>query len=143
MNTVASSVVSGRYPDPSTGSSVASTEEVVSMSPKDKATQERKVKTLAIRLDPELHAQLSVIAQLSGSTITDEIREALAAHVAALASSDDLAGSAASMLDEIEREADARREALSTLFGSAEAKPKAARRTSGRKTTTEDDSATS
>ncbi len=109
----------------------------------DKSPEERKVKTLAIRLDPELHAQLSVIAQLRSSTITDEIREALAAHVAALASSNDLAGSAASMLDEIEREADARREALSTLFGSAEAKPKAARRTSGRKATTEDDSATS
>lgn len=109
----------------------------------DKSPEERKVKTLAIRLDPELHAQLSVIAQLRSSTITDEIREALGAHVESLATSEDLAGSAASMLDEIEREADARREALSTLFGSAEAKPKAARRTSGRKPTTEDDSATS
>lgn len=109
----------------------------------NKSPDERKVKTLAIRLDPDLHAQLSVIAQLRGSTITDEIREALGAHVESLSASEDLAGSAASMLDEIEREADARREALSTLFGSAEAKPKAARRTSGRKTTTEDDSATS
>jgi predicted DNA-binding protein len=39
------------------------------------------VKTLAIRLEPELHAQLSLIAQLTGSTITDEIRAALEAHI--------------------------------------------------------------
>ena len=143
MNTVASSVVSGRYPDPKTGSPVASTEEVVSMSTKDKATQERKVKTLAIRLDPELHAHLSVIAQLSGSTITDEIRDALSAHVATKASGEDLAGAAAELLEEIERDAADRREALAGLLGqpSAEA-TKPARRTNGRtKTTTEDNSA--
>ena len=32
------------------------------------------MKTLAIRLDDELHAQLSVLAQLSGTSLTDEIR---------------------------------------------------------------------
>ena len=145
MNTVASSVVSGRYPDPSTGSPVASTEEVVSMSPKDKATQERKVKTLAIRLYPELHAHLSVIAQLSASTITDEIRDALSAHVATKASGEDLAGAAAELLEEIERDAATRREALAGLLGQPSAETtKPARRTSGRtKTTTEDNSADS
>ena len=35
--------------------------------------EERKVKTLAIRLDPETSRPVGVIAQLSGSTITDEI----------------------------------------------------------------------
>ena len=38
-------------------------------------------KTLAIRLDLPLHAQLSVIAQLRGNTITDEIRQAIEHHV--------------------------------------------------------------
>jgi predicted transcriptional regulator len=41
------------------------------------------MKTLAIRLDDDLHAQLSVIAQLGGTSITDEIRQAIEAHVTA------------------------------------------------------------
>ena len=41
------------------------------------------MKTLAIRLDDELHAQLSVLAQLSGTSLTDEIRQALESHLKA------------------------------------------------------------
>jgi len=125
---------------------VASTEEVVPMSDKDKATEERKVKTLAIRLDPELHAQLSVIAQLSGSTITDEIRDALSAHVANKAANGDLADAATDLLEEIERDAAARRDALAGLLNQTSAandttdKPARSR---GRKPTTPDASATS
>lgn len=86
----------------------------------EQSTPERKVKTLAIRLDLELHAQLTVIAQLRDNSVAEEIREALSTHVAAQAANGELAGSATSMLDEIEREAQARREALSTLFGSSD-----------------------
>jgi predicted DNA-binding protein len=75
------------------------------------------VKTLAIRLEPELHAQLSLIAQLSGSTITDEIRAAIEAHIETVKANPDLAGRADSVLEDIEREATARREAIATLFG--------------------------
>jgi predicted DNA-binding protein len=75
------------------------------------------VKTLAIRLEPELHAQLSLIAQLSGSTITDEIRAAIEAHIKSVKANPDLAGRADSVLEDIEREAAARREAIATLFG--------------------------
>jgi predicted DNA-binding protein len=77
----------------------------------------RSVKTLAIRLEPELHAQLSLIAQLKGSTITDEIRAAIEAHIAALKSQPELAARAGSVLEDIEREALARRAAIATLFG--------------------------
>lgn len=102
------------------------------MSPSDVSSNtqpgERKVKTLAIRLPLELHAQLGVIAQLRGSTVTDEIRAALTAHVASQASSPDLAGSATEMLEEIERDAASRREALSALFGQTEGTPPKARR---------------
>ncbi len=108
-----------------------------------KVSEERKVKTLAIRLDTELHAQLSVIAQLRDSTVTDEIRQALSAHVASQAENGDLAGSAGSMLEDIEREAAARRDALSALLGSNGAAPTAARRQSGRKTTSDDSAAES
>src|SRR5690242_3159249 len=75
------------------------------------------VKTLAIRLEPDTHAQLSLIAQLRGSTITDEIRQAIEAHIAAVKASPDLAGRADSVLEDIEREAAARRDAIATLFG--------------------------
>jgi len=80
-------------------------------------SKERGVKTLAIRLEPDLHAQLSLIAQLRDSTITDEIRTALAAHIAQIKDQPELAARADDVLEAIEREAVARREAISTLFG--------------------------
>jgi predicted DNA-binding protein len=75
------------------------------------------VKTLAIRLEPDLHAQLSLIAQLRASTITDEIRTAIEAHVALAKTAPELAGQADAVLEEIERDALARRAAIATLFG--------------------------
>ena len=78
------------------------------------------MKTLAIRLDDELHAQLSVLAQLSGSSLTDEIRQALEAHLKAMRSSPELSERAKAVSEEIEHEAQARQAAITTLFGSAE-----------------------
>jgi predicted DNA-binding protein len=80
------------------------------------------VKTLAIRLEPDLHARLSVIAQLRGSTITDEIREAIAQHLERLRTDGDLTAKAGSVLDDIERDAQARRDAIAALFGDEPAK---------------------
>ncbi|MBF6097841.1 hypothetical protein IU510_07085 [Nocardia cyriacigeorgica] len=74
------------------------------------------VKTLAIRLEPEMHAQLSLIAQLRGSTITDEFRAALVAHIEAAKSAPELANKADTALADIEREAALRREAIAALF---------------------------
>jgi predicted DNA-binding protein len=90
------------------------------MSLPDTGSAKTGVKTLAIRLEPDVHAQLSLIAQLRGSTITDEIRTAIEAHIAAVKASPDLAGRADSVLEDIEREAAARREAIATLFGATE-----------------------
>lgn len=78
------------------------------------------VKTIAIRLEPELHAQLSLIAQLSGSTITDEIKAAIESHIETVRAKPELAGRADSVLADIEREAAARRQAIATLFGSVD-----------------------
>lgn len=86
--------------------------------PDNGTTGRGSVKTLAIRLEPELHAHLSLIAQLRGSTITDEIRSAIEAHIAAVKATPDLASKADSVLEDIEREAAARRDAIATLFGS-------------------------
>jgi predicted DNA-binding protein len=77
----------------------------------------KNVKTLAIRLEPDLHAQLSLIAQLRGSTITDEIRQAIETHIATMKAAPELAAQADSVLEDIEREAVARRAAIATLFG--------------------------
>lgn len=75
------------------------------------------VKTLAIRLEPADHTQLSLIAQLRGTTITDEIRTAIEAHIGAAKTTPELAAQADSVLADIEREAATRRQAIATLFG--------------------------
>jgi predicted transcriptional regulator len=103
------------------------------------------MKTLAIRLDDELHAQLSVLAQLEGVTITDEIRQAIESHLTIKRDQPDIAAKAQAVLDDIEREALARRDAIATMFGSstpALATPitKATGRRSGRTPATTDDS---
>ena len=91
------------------------------------------MKTLAIRLDDELHAQLSVLAQLSGTSLTDEIRQALEAHLKAMRSSPELSERAKAVSEEIEHEAQARQAAITTLFGSPEqAKDKEAKASSKR-----------
>lgn len=78
------------------------------------------VKTLAIRLENDVHMQLTLIAQLKGSTITEEIRQALAAHVVHAKASSDLVSQAESAMAEIEREAAARRDVLAQLFGTSD-----------------------
>lgn len=108
--------------------------------PEDQAPNGGKVKTLAIRLEPELHAQLSLIAQLRGSTITDEIRQAIEAHIVATKAAPELANKADAVLEEIEREAASRREAIATLFGSSSEsqQPASSSRTRGRKSGNEE-----
>ena len=78
------------------------------------------MKTLAIRLDDDLHAQLSVLAQLLGTSLTDEIRQALEAHIIAQRANPELTKRAQAVADEIEHEAKARQAALTTMFGGAE-----------------------
>ncbi len=77
------------------------------------------VKTLAIRLENDIHLQLTLIAQLKNSTITEEIRQALAAHVAQAKANGDLVAQAEAAMAEIEREAAERRNVLSQLFAGA------------------------
>jgi predicted DNA-binding protein len=107
------------------------------MSPPDnpQAGQGRH-KTLAIRLEPELHAQLSVIAQLRDSTISDEIRTAIEAHIRATKTAPELAARGAAVLEEIERDAATRRDAIATLFGNDDPAP--ARVPKARKATSEE-----
>lgn len=109
------------------------TEEVEAMPSEDSAPNGGKVKTLAIRLEPDVHAQLSLIAQLRSSTITDEIRQAIDSHIVATKSAPELANQADAVLEEIERDAASRREAIATLFGSESSQQTGGGRTRGRK----------
>src|SRR4051794_11950907 len=75
------------------------------------------VKTLAIRLELDRHAQLAMIAQLRGNTITEELQLAVEAHIATIKAQPEFAAQAEAVLAEIEREATARRAAIGALFG--------------------------
>ena len=81
---------------------------------------ECNVKTLAIRLEDDVHAQLSVLAQLRESTITEEIRMALESHLETSKSSVQLSDRAQTVLDEIQRESEGRKAAIASLFGTPE-----------------------
>ncbi|MFR9772426.1 hypothetical protein [Nocardia sp. SC052] len=78
--------------------------------------QSRSVKTLGVKLEPDVHAQLSFIAQLREGTITDEILIAIRAHIERAKDDPELRSRAEEVQAEIEREAAARRQAISTLF---------------------------
>lgn len=90
------------------------------MSTPDTTSKNAGVKTLAIRLEPELHADLTLIAQLREQTITDEIRQAIESHIRTIKALPALAGKADDVLADIERQATARREAFARLFGNTE-----------------------
>lgn len=85
----------------------------------DPTGKNSSVKTLGIKLPPELHAQFALVAQLDGLSLTDAIRQAVEFYVQSKQSEDDFAKRAQAALDEIEREASARRDAITALFGTA------------------------
>jgi hypothetical protein len=77
------------------------------------------VKTLAIRLPDELHAQLVLIASLEGLSLTDTIRQAISELIERKRGNGDLAAQAAKALEEMEQETQARKTALQALLGSS------------------------
>jgi predicted DNA-binding protein len=79
--------------------------------------EQQRFKTLGVRVDEELHAQLTFIAQLTGSTIADEIRHSIEARVKAAQEDPELIARAEAVRAEIEREAQARQQAIASMFG--------------------------
>ena len=75
------------------------------------------VKTLGIKLPDELHAQFALVAQLDGLSLTDAMRKAVELYVETKQGEPDFAARATAALEEIEREAAARRGAIQALFG--------------------------
>jgi predicted transcriptional regulator len=73
-------------------------------------------KTLAIRLPDALHAQLSIIAQLEGTSLSAVLMLAVTTFVDRKRDEGDLAARAGEALADIDREAAARRAAIEQLF---------------------------
>jgi hypothetical protein len=82
-------------------------------------------KTLAIRMDDDLHAAASAVAQLQGTSLTELIRTAIEEHLQTQKDSGVLAGQAEALLAEIDQEAETRRQAIASLLGTD--KPPAAK----------------
>lgn len=73
------------------------------------------MKTIAIRLEDETSDLLSLVAQLEGTTQIDQIREAIASHLERKVAEGDLSARAQEALDEVDREATAKRKAIEQL----------------------------
>lgn len=88
------------------------------------------MKTLAIRLEEEQHAQLTMIAQLEELTVTDAIRQAIEQWINERRNNPQLKARAEAILEEIEKQALTRRDAIAALL--AEEKPPSGDKPAGR-----------
>jgi hypothetical protein len=75
------------------------------------------VKTLAVRIDSQLHGQLTLLCRLRDITVTEAIRTAIRKEVAIMADDPAVAAKARELQAEITREADEQRAALAALLG--------------------------
>jgi predicted DNA-binding protein len=78
------------------------------------------MKTLAIRLDDDLHAQLAILAKLEGLTIADAIRHAIEQWVGERRSNPEFLARAQQILSDIDREATARRSVIEGLLDASD-----------------------
>lgn len=74
------------------------------------------LKTIAIRVEPALHQQLVLLAQLSGRPLAEEIRIAVDEHIARRGDEVDITAQAEAALAEIDRDAANRRKAIQSLL---------------------------
>jgi uncharacterized membrane-anchored protein YjiN (DUF445 family) len=74
------------------------------------------VKTLAVRVSEDLRAQLDIIAQLNDRSVTEEIRLSIEAWIEKSKSDPAVLKRAESVRAEIEREAQTKRNAISSIF---------------------------
>ena len=85
------------------------------------------LRTLAIRITDGLRSQLEMFSRLNDRTLTEEIRIALETWVKDRKSDPALLKRADAVRAEIEREAEAKRTALTAIFGDAKSAPAAPR----------------
>ena len=85
--------------------------------PEQRHNREQHLKTIAVRVEESLHAQLRFIAQLNDSSITDEIRKAIETRIATAQDDPELVARAQQAQEEIEREAATRAAAIAGFLG--------------------------
>jgi predicted transcriptional regulator len=82
-------------------------------------------KTLAIRLEDDTHAQLTVLAQLQEIPVSDALKQAVDGYIKSKRSQPELTERAESLLADIERDAANRRQAIASLVRDEQAAPAA------------------
>jgi DNA-binding NarL/FixJ family response regulator len=78
-------------------------------------------KTLAIKLEDDTHAQLTILAQLEEMPVSDALKQAVDGYITSKRSQPELKARLESVLANIERDAATRREAITSLFSEEEA----------------------
>lgn len=78
----------------------------------------QQLRTLAVRITDDLRAQLDVLAQLTGRSTTEEIRQAIEHWIAKSKSDPNLLKKAETVRADIERDAETRRNAIAAIFSS-------------------------
>lgn len=93
------------------------------------------MKPIAVRLEDNVSELLALVAQLEGTTLIDQIRQAIDAHLERKLAEGDLAERATELLANIDQEASAKKAAIAVLFEKAGAPAPAtkATRRSGQK----------
>jgi ferric-dicitrate binding protein FerR (iron transport regulator) len=81
------------------------------------------IRPLSVRMLDSARAQLDVLAQLNGRSVTEEVRLALEAWIERSKSDPNVLARAEEVRASIEREAAVRREAILSIFDQAPAKP--------------------
>ncbi len=75
------------------------------------------MRTLAIRLEDEEHAQIQMIARLEDLSLTDALRQAIELWISERRNNPELQARAAAILDDIDRDAANRRTAIEEILG--------------------------
>lgn len=74
------------------------------------------MRTIAIRVEDELHEQLTLLARIAERPLVDEIREAIDEHIVRKGKTVDLAAQAHKALEQIDADAASRRKAIESLL---------------------------
>lgn len=79
--------------------------------------QEQRYKTIAVRVEENLHTQLQFISDLAGTSLSEEVRKAIEARIASAQDDPTLIERAQKVREQIEREAAARTAAIAGFMG--------------------------
>lgn len=78
---------------------------------------EQRYKTIAVRVEENLHTQLQFIADLAGTSLSEEVRQAILGRIISAQDDPKLIERAEKVREEIEREAAARTAAIAGFMG--------------------------